>query len=63
MPEINHFAEPKALATRLRETLGVSAGYASDLANGNRKPSLEKAVEIEAKLGIPVAAWLERNAA
>jgi transcriptional regulator with XRE-family HTH domain len=49
--------DPKALANRLRDELGVSTGYASDLANGNRSPSLRLALEIQEKLLIPPTAW------
>ncbi len=62
MSEHDPFAEPKALAGRLRDELKLSTGYASDLANGKRVPSLKVASEIEAKLGIPASAWIHRAA-
>lgn len=55
-----HFANRTALATRLREK-GVSLGYASDLANGRRLPSLPLAARIEEELGIPATAWIENQ--
>lgn len=54
------FENQKELAASLR-ALGVSAGYASDLAQGKRQPSLTLAVKIEEQLSIPVAAWLGRK--
>lgn len=50
-------AARKALAASLREKLHLSTGYASDLANRKRSPSLELAVKIERELGIAVAQW------
>lgn len=41
---------------KLRE-FGLSQGYAHDLANGARKPSLEMAIRLEQALGIPVTFW------
>lgn len=55
------FDGPKDLAAKLREKLGLSAAYASQLANGKREPSLTLAVRIEDALGIPTAAWLNRG--
>lgn len=46
----------KALQLALTD-FGYSAGMVSDLINGNRKPSLEKATEIEEQIGIPASAW------
>lgn len=47
-----------ALAARLRD-FGYSAAMASEIAAGRKKPSLEKAVEIEAAIGIPASAWIK----
>lgn len=43
----------------LRERLGLSKGYAYDLASGREKPSLEVAARIEREFGFPAAAWVE----
>lgn len=42
---------------------GVSESYASLLASGIRKPSLELALDLEEKLGIAPAAWRQGPAA
>lgn len=44
-------------ARELREKLGLSKGYASDLISGKRRPSLELAFRIERELGVPVSRW------
>lgn len=62
MSDVGPFENPKALAKDLREKIGMSAGYASDLAAGKRQPSLDMAVKIERELGIPAAAWIDRPA-
>ena len=41
----------------LREKIGLSQGYASDLANGKRRPSLKLAVRIQREIGIPITHW------
>lgn len=46
--------------------IGTSKGYLSDIANGNRTPSLELALRIERVTSgaVPVAAWAKsENAA
>lgn len=48
-----------ALADRLRG-LGYSPGMASELAGGKRKPSIETAANIEARLGIRASIWATR---
>ena len=50
--------DPKNLASDLRDKLGLSNSYASEIANGRRAPSLRLAVDIEQKLGIPPRHWL-----
>ena len=40
-------------------SVGYTRGMASLMVAGDRKPSREKAVEIEQKFCIPVAAWTE----
>lgn len=45
------------LAQLLRDRLGLSKGYASDLATGKRTPSLELAFKIEQAIGLPVSHW------
>lgn len=47
---------PNPVAQQLQE-IGVRSGYAYDLANGKRTPSLRMAREIEAQIGIPLSAW------
>jgi transcriptional regulator with XRE-family HTH domain len=46
----------KALRDRLME-MGISRSMASELASGQRKPSLETAANIETTIGIPASAW------
>lgn len=48
----------KLLASKVK----LSGGYASDLARGNRVPSLSKAVEFERMYGIPPSFWVGRAA-
>lgn len=52
--------DPKALAAALVE-LGMSAPFASQVANRKRRPSLAWAVKIERALGIPCAFWTEEK--
>lgn len=51
---------PQSLNARLK-SIGIKEAYASHLATGRRTPSLALALEIEAKLGIPVSEWAERK--
>jgi transcriptional regulator with XRE-family HTH domain len=44
-------------AAELRLLLNISQPYASQLANGRRVPSLEKAQQIERLTGYPASAW------
>lgn len=46
------------LAVLLRDKLGLSVSYASELANGRRLPSLTLATRIEAEMGIPASTWI-----
>ena len=55
--------EPSEFAKLLASKVKVSPGYASDLANGKRTPSLLKAVNFEREYGIPCRFWVERGAA
>ncbi|MCA3699693.1 MAG: helix-turn-helix transcriptional regulator [Brevundimonas sp.] len=55
--------KPLPTAAQLREKLGLSRGYACDLANGNRKPSLKLALRIEQEFGVPASHWLKSEAA
>ena len=48
---------PPDLAKSLINRVGVAEGYAYDLANGRRGPSLKLARKIKDELGIPVDAW------
>jgi hypothetical protein len=54
------FSTPAALAKALTDKVGLSTGYASDLAHAKRAPSLKVAVEIERKMRIPPRWWIER---
>ena len=45
------------------KALGVPSGYASELANGKKTPSLKLAQRIEAALGYPASAWRLETAA
>ncbi len=49
--------EPKEFAKLLRSKVELSASYASELANGIKDPSLEKALEFERVYGIPPSFW------
>lgn len=55
-------ASEESLNARLKK-IGLKESYASHLATGRRIPSLDLALEIESKLGIPPAEWVERSAA
>jgi transcriptional regulator with XRE-family HTH domain len=48
---------PKEFAKLLASKVKVSPGYASDLARGQRVPSLSKAIEFEKAYGIPCDFW------
>ena len=41
-------------------SIGYTKGMASLMVNGLRKPSLERAAEIEREFGIPASAWATR---
>jgi transcriptional regulator with XRE-family HTH domain len=49
--------------SELSERLGVSTSAVSRWLSGDRRPSLEKAFEIESDLGIPAELWLSPDAA
>ena len=51
-----------ALRQALMRQCGVSQGLASDFANSKKFPSLERAVEIEAAIGLPPNAWVSKDA-
>lgn len=55
--------EPRELARLLVDKAGLSIGYASDLANGNREPSLKLAARLEQELKIPCLFWVGRREA
>lgn len=67
MCEVSHMAktrfptEPKELARLLVEKAGLSIGYASDLANAKREPSLKLAAQLERELKIPCLFWIGRR--
>lgn len=42
----------------LKDKFSLSKGYASDLINRKRRPSLDLAVRIEHELGVPASAWV-----
>jgi transcriptional regulator with XRE-family HTH domain len=50
--------EPKDFAKLLASKVKVSPGYASDLANRKRTPSLSKAIAFERAYGIPPSFWV-----
>jgi transcriptional regulator with XRE-family HTH domain len=51
-------SEPTLTAKDLREKLGLSKGYASDLISGKRLPSLTLATRIRDQLGVPIERWV-----
>lgn len=54
---------PAEFAKLLSSKVKVSTGYASDLARGQRVPSLAKALEFEEAYGIPCDFWPRHAAA
>lgn len=46
-------------ASELQARFNLSKGYASDLVNRKRRPSLELAVQIQEAFGVPPAAWFQ----
>lgn len=48
---------PEVTPKLLRDKVGISDGYAFDLANGHREPSLKMAIRIREATGIPVEIW------
>lgn len=52
---------PKEFSKALRDGMGLSASYASELVSGKRSPSLALAVRIEDRLGIPTSFWVRRD--
>ena len=44
-------------AKELRDKLGLSKAYASELTTGKRRPSLDLAFRIEREFGVPVSYW------
>jgi transcriptional regulator with XRE-family HTH domain len=51
--------QPSTLPTakQLRDKLGLSKSYASELTSGQRRPSLDLAFRIEREFGVPVSHW------
>jgi antitoxin component HigA of HigAB toxin-antitoxin module len=49
-------------ASELQSEIGLSRSYASELLNGKRRPSLDIAVKIERRFGVPAAAWVDHEA-
>lgn len=61
MRELSDMAKAKRIeptAKALREKLGLSRSYASELASGIRKPSLDLALRIEREMGVPASHWV-----
>jgi transcriptional regulator with XRE-family HTH domain len=54
---------PQLALARQLVRIGLSPSYASELANGQRSPSLKLAAKIERELSIPVASWLTAGGA
>jgi transcriptional regulator with XRE-family HTH domain len=50
-----------ATDTEAARALGVNKVYLSRLLNGRRKPSIDGALDIERRTGIPVSAWSRRD--
>jgi transcriptional regulator with XRE-family HTH domain len=63
MARIDPFEDSRELARALREKVGVSTGYASDLALRRRTPSLALALKIEELIGVPVNSWAKGDVA
>jgi transcriptional regulator with XRE-family HTH domain len=61
MAKTDPFDNPKELARTLRDRFGLSKGYASQLANGLRVPSLDLAVRLEDEMKIKPRVWVERH--
>lgn len=55
-------SDPKALRAAL-VAIGVSQPYASQLVSGARTPSARLALDIEARLGVPVSFWFAQREA
>jgi plasmid maintenance system antidote protein VapI len=53
--------DPGPLAKVLANKAGVSPSYASELANNRRWPSLQMAVKLKRKVGIPPEFWVDRG--
>ena len=51
----------KALADALKTRVGLKAGFASQLANAHKRPSLDLALRIEELAGIPANLWGSPN--
>jgi len=49
-------------ARLLSSKVQISPSYAWELASGQKRPSLEKALEFERAYGIPASFWHERPA-
>lgn len=47
----------KGALSRWLIDIGYSQSMASELVNGNRRPSLSMAAKVETKYGIPAASW------
>lgn len=51
----------KKALTQALLSIGISDGQASDIIKGTKKPSLDRAVEIEERIGIPASAWAKHT--
>lgn len=51
----------KALAEKLRKGAGLRTAHASQLASGDKSPSLDLALRIEEATGIPPHFWKSEN--
>lgn len=57
----NEIAGRKALAEKLRVAVGLRSAHASQLASGDKSPSLDLALRIEEATGIPPFFWKSEN--
>lgn len=61
MTSENDTAGRKALSEKLRKEAGIRTAHASQLASGDKTPSLDLALRIEEMTGIPPAFWRSEN--
>lgn len=57
----NEIAGRKALSEKLRKAGGLRSAHASQLASGDKSPSLDLALTLEETTGIPPSIWRAPN--